>query len=159
MTARASVVAFLLALGAAGDAVAQQMTYGQCADRARDRYMRGQVDPVIGPDRALDIYRADLRGCVDMDARNRTHEGRVDQQRVDQQRASQQRIDQQRDDQRRLNQRLDLLRDQQRLDQRLDQERRDDQRLEILRDEQRYEQQRLDQLRARQRDDMNRNRR
>jgi hypothetical protein len=119
---RALVVIALLALAPLGEAAAQ-MTYGQCADRSRDRYMRGQVNPVIGPDRALEAYTGDLRECVRIDAQNRGHDARADQQRVDQQRSDQQRYEQQRLDQ------------------------------------QRDDQQRLDQLRARQRDDMYRNRR
>jgi hypothetical protein len=120
----------VLALLPLGDAAAQT-TYGQCADRARDRYMRGQVDPVIGPDRALDAYKGDLRECVRLDAQNRTSEAKRDQ----------------RQDQQRL--------DQQRQDQQLEQQRLDQQRL----DQQRADQQRLNQLRARQRDDMLRNQR
>ncbi|MBI3517588.1 MAG: hypothetical protein HY060_26445 [Proteobacteria bacterium] len=133
--ARFAVLA-LCALMPVGEAAAQ-MTYGQCADRARDRYMRGQVDPVIGPDRALDLYRADLRECVSIDAQNRRHDTRVDQQRTDQQRLDQQRSEAQR------------------IEQQRDQQRAEQQRL----DQQRADQQRLDQLRARQREDMLRNRR
>ena len=124
MSRRFLWLALLLAVPL-GDAAAQALTYGQCADRARDRYVRGQANPTIGADRALEAYTADLRECARIDADNRAHDQRqqqqLDQQRLDQQRADQQRLDQQR------------------YDQQLDQRRLD--------------QQRLDQQRARQRDD------
>ena len=88
MSRRARGVLALLALLTASEAAAQ-MNYGQCADRARDRYMRGQVDPAIGSERALQSYTADLRVCADQDARNRAHDARADQQRLDQLRARQ----------------------------------------------------------------------
>ncbi len=111
-----------------GEATAQVMTYGQCADRARDRYIRGQVDPTIGADRALQVYTGDLRECARLDAEMRARDTRQDQQRVDQQRRDQQ-LDQQRADQQRL--------DQQRTEQRLDQQRLDQQRDDALRQRQR----------------------
>jgi hypothetical protein len=127
---RALVLVTLLSLAPLGEAVAQ-LTYGQCADRARDRFMRGQVDPTIGRDRALEAYTADLRECARIDAQTRAYDARQGQQRLDQQRTEQQ-VDQQRLDQQRL--------DQQRYNQQLDRRR-------------------LDQQRARQRDDMLRNQR
>jgi hypothetical protein len=116
MSRRAQLgVLALLALTPLGEAAAQ-MSYGQCADRARDRYMRGQVNPVIGPDRALEAYTGDLRECARIDAQSRAHDARIDQQRVDQQRWEDQRIEQQREQQRVDQQRLDQLRARQRDD-------------------------------------------
>ncbi len=146
MTARAGTVGLVLFAALGVDGVATAFDYGQCQDRARDRLVRGQVDPAIGPDRALNAYMADFHECQRLDAAAKARDTRDDQQRVDQQRFDQQRRDHQIDQQRA---------DQQRLDQQIDQQRADQQRL----DQQRSDQQRLDRQRARQRDDMLRNQR
>ena len=74
----------LLALAPLGDAAAQALSYGQCADRARDRYMRGQADPAIGAERALSAYTADLRECARVDADTHARDARRDEQRREQ---------------------------------------------------------------------------
>jgi len=130
--ARVSVGVALLAAIGIGSATADD--YGQCVDRARDRLIRGQQNPAIGPDRALNAYMADFRECQRLDAQSHVHERRDEQQRIDQQRTDQQRWNQERDqrqaDQQRWEQqRLNQQRDQQRWDQqRLDQQRQDQQR-------------------------------
>ncbi|HUA55236.1 MAG TPA: hypothetical protein VMB81_23850 [Candidatus Sulfotelmatobacter sp.] len=135
--ARAIVGGVLLAAISIGDAAADD--YGQCLDRARDRLARGQVNPAIGPDRALNAYMADFHECQRLDADAHARDQRLEQQRIDQQRADQQRLDQQR-----LNQQLDQQQaDQQRWNQQLDQQRWNQQRL----DQQRLDQQRQDQQR------------